>query len=218
MARKLLSMGSLLSLCLALGFPTVSRAQTIVNQTVPIPRMTSVPVPPETPVVRAPVPLGPYMTSINYPLIYGSYAMFPYAIPPSFTSGGSISSSVIDLSMRPNPLVRRAYSPVFEVPAATARITVITPKGADVWFQGMQVPMSGTVKKFSSPELNPALTYTYDVRAMWRENGQWVNQTQRVLVRAGDDLTLTFAPTPASELPRPSSAPHRSPGETAPRP
>lgn len=212
MARNILAAGCLLGLCLTCS---VGRAQTILNQTVPSPRMTSVTVP-ETPMVKTPSSLPTYMTTINYPLIYGSYAVFPYAAPPSFTSGGSMPSSLVDLSMRPVPVVARAYAPALEAPASAAKITVVVPRSADVYFQGMQIPMSGLVKKFSSPELNPLLTYTYDIRALWRDHGRLVTQQQRVLVRAGDDLTVTFAnpPEPARELPSPvtispSKAPER---------
>jgi uncharacterized protein (TIGR03000 family) len=211
MARNIVAAGCLLSLCLACS---IGRAQTILNQTVPSPRMTSITVP-ETPMVRTPSNLPTYMTSINFPLIYGSYAVFPYAAPPSFTSMGSMSSNEVDLSMRPVPVVVRAFAPALEAPASGAKITVVVPRSADVFFQGMQVPMSGVVKQFTSPELNPLLSYTYDIRVVWRDNGQLVSQAQRVIVKAGDDIMVTFANSPA---PRPLPPPLPPPTVTSPVP
>jgi uncharacterized protein (TIGR03000 family) len=202
MAWQFMSMGCVLSLCLSGALPAPCRAQTILNQTIPIRPTISDAVP-----ERIPRTLPPYMTTINYPLVYGSYTMFPHAIPPSFTSGGSMSSNSVDPSMRPWAAARSASA---LAPAVPARITVVAPKNADVFFQDVQVPMSGTIQRFSSPALNPLQTYTYDVRATWRENGAWVTESNRVLVRAGDEITVRFtrAPfklSPVPALPRPSS-------------
>lgn len=227
MPRKSLSLcfALLLSLGLGLAFTGESQAQSYLNQNIPGGRMTSTTVP-ETPMVNTPTNLPTYLTSINYPLVYGSYAMWPYAAPLSFTGGGSLPSSLPDIAMRPTPVVTKAYAPALAPPATSAMINVVVPNSADLFFQGMKVPMSGTLRRFSSPELNPLLAYTYDVRAIWRENGEWVSQSQRLLVRSGDNLTITFPKTPSGPVmkypdlpnPRPSPLPPQVTARPTPQP
>jgi uncharacterized protein (TIGR03000 family) len=213
----------LLSLCLLVGVAPTSRAQGPLYQNIPGGRMTSTTIP-ETPMVTTPSNLPTYLTSINYPLVYGSYAMWPYAAPLSSTGGGSLPSSLPAISMRPTPVVTKAYAPGLAPPATSAIITVVAPNSADVFFQGMKVPMQGTLRRFASPELNPLLSYTYDVRAVWRQGGQWITQGQRLLVRAGDKLTVTFPKTPAPsvmrypDLPNPRPAPMPPTLEARPTP
>jgi uncharacterized protein (TIGR03000 family) len=210
MVHKLSSMGlvSLLSLCLTLTCSTPSKAQ--VDQTIVGPRMTSMTVP-EQPSVGLPSNLPTYMTTINYPLIYGSYAMWPYAAPLSFTNGASMPSSLGDISMRPTPVVTKAYQPALAPPAVSALINVACPSNADLYFQGMRIGEPGTLRRFTTPELNPLMAYTYDVRAVWMQGGRAVSESQRILVRAGDRLTLTFPGTPAA-----SPGPVITPIPTAP--
>jgi uncharacterized protein (TIGR03000 family) len=168
----------------SLAFASYGHAQVIGG------RMSSITVP-EEPSVMLPSNLPTFMTSINYPLINGAYAVWPYAIPVTL-SGSGLSARVNDFSMRPTPVVTRAYAPSLAPPATAALINVVLPASADLWFEGMQIPGSGNLRKFTSPQLNPLNAYTYDVRASWYDNGKMVTQSQRLLVRSGDRLTLTF--------------------------
>jgi uncharacterized protein (TIGR03000 family) len=184
--------GCALALGAVLGFAGPGRAQIIGG------RITSVATP-EEPSVLLPTNLPTYMTSINYPLLYGSYAVFPYAIPTSFENGAGLPSRITALSMRPTPVITRAYEPGLAPPASAAVISAVVPASAELWFEGMHIPGSGNLRKFTSPELDPLKSYAYDVRATWYENSKVVTQTQRLLVRSGDRLTLTFPATPPVE-------------------
>lgn len=175
-----------------LAFATPSHAQLIGG------RMTSINKP-EEPSVQLPSDLPTFMTSINYPLVYGAYAVWPYAIPVTFSNGSGLPARLNDISMRPTPVVTKAYAPSLAPPATAALVNVSLPAGAELWFEGMQVPGGGTIRKFTSPELDPLKAYTYDVRASWYENGKIVTQSQRLLVRAGDRLTVNFPNAPAVE-------------------
>jgi uncharacterized protein (TIGR03000 family) len=97
--------------------------------------------------------------------------------------------------MRPTPVVTKAYAPQLAPPATSATVSVLLPADADLWFQGMKIPQAGTLRRFNTPELNPLLSYSYDVQATWLAEGRWVSQSQRMLVRAGDHLTLSFPNT-----------------------
>lgn len=179
------------ALGLALGVAGYGQAQTYGG------RMSST-YRPEEPSVDLPSNQPTFMTSINYPLIYGAYAVWPYAIPVSFSYGSGLPSRLNDMSMRPTPVVTRAYGPSLAAPATSAMVNVVLPGNAELWFEGMQVPGNGYLRRFFSPELDPMMAYAYDVRASWYENGRVVSQGQRVLVRAGDRLTVRF---PASRDP-----------------
>jgi uncharacterized protein (TIGR03000 family) len=163
----------------------------------------------EEPQVQLPSDQPTFMTSINYPLIYGAYAVWPYAIPTTFSNGTGLPSRMTDLSMRPTPVITRAYRPGLAPPATSAYISAVVPANAELWFEGMQVPGSGNLRKFTSPELDPLKSYTYDVRASWYENGRVITQAQRLLVRSGDRLTVTF---PATRPPIESGPALRTPG------
>jgi len=124
--------------------------------------------------------------------------VWPYAIPITFSNGSGLSARLNDLSMRPIPVVTKAYAPSLAPPATAALVNVVLPASADLWFEGMQIPGGGSLRQFTSPELNPLNAYTYDVRASWLDNGKVVTQSQRLLVRAGDRLTVTFPASTAA--------------------
>jgi uncharacterized protein (TIGR03000 family) len=79
-----------------------------------------------------------------------------------------------------------------------AHVRVVVPAGAEVWFDGERTSQSGSLREFVSPPLAPDDMYAYEVRARWMENGKPVEQTRRVLVRAGALTTVDFTrPAPA---------------------
>lgn len=173
-------------------------------------RMSSVTVP-EEPALRLPSDRPTYMTTINYPLTYGAFAMWPYAAPITLTNSGGLPSRINDISMRPTPVITRAYAPSMPPAATSATVTVNLPATASLWFEGMRVPNLGSVRRFASPDLNPLLAYTYDIKATWMENGKVMTQSQRLIVRSGDRTTVTFPTTqPTLQTPAiPAVAPER---------
>jgi uncharacterized protein (TIGR03000 family) len=184
----------LLALAVVLGLAGSSSAQMVG-------RMSSVTVP-EEPAVGLSSDRPTWMSSLNFPLVYGAYAMWPYAIPTTLSNSAGLPSRIHDVSMRPTPVVTRAYAPSLMPAATSALITVTLPATAELWFEGMRVPNTGAVRRFASPDLNPLKAYTYDVRATWFESGRIVSQGQRLVVRSGDRLNITFpATTPVAQAP-----------------
>ena len=203
MFRHMLSHPGRLALALGAALACVG---SVSAQPIPGNRMTSVPRP-EQPSVRTPSNLPTYLTSINYPLIYGAYATWPYAAPISFTNGASLPSSLPDISMRPTPVITKAYAAELAAPATSAQVSVLLPADADLWFEGMLVPDKGRVRRFTTPALSPLESYSYTVHANWTENGQMITQTQRVLVKAGDDLRIRFpSPTGTTATTEPTAS------------
>jgi uncharacterized protein (TIGR03000 family) len=67
------------------------------------------------------------------------------------------------------------------------------PSTAELWFNGTKTAaQTKAVRHFVTPALEPGQDYSYDIRVRWTENGRPVEQTRKILVRAGDRLTLNL--------------------------
>jgi uncharacterized protein (TIGR03000 family) len=74
-----------------------------------------------------------------------------------------------------------------------ARIRVIVPQDAKVWFDNRMTQQTGTERNFQSPALTPGRDFSYDVKAQWKDqNGKEVTQTRHVDVRANSNVTVDF--------------------------
>jgi uncharacterized protein (TIGR03000 family) len=144
------------------------------------------------------------MTSINYPGVYGSY--YYGAAPQAWTQGVSAPP----MTLRPSwttlpPSVAVAYgSPLYGTPptrvaavpaaeSASATITIHAPAGASVWVQDEGV--AGIRDKFvyTTPRLRPNQLFSYEVRAMWSQDGQPVTDSQTVILQSGDRRLIGFS-------------------------
>jgi uncharacterized protein (TIGR03000 family) len=77
-------------------------------------------------------------------------------------------------------------------------ISVSVPADAEIWFDGSKTMQTGTIRRFVSPSIVPGYDYAYDVTAKWKENGREVTQSRRVVVHAGERVSIIFpqmAPT-----------------------
>lgn len=132
------------------------------------------------------------MTSINYPGVYGAHT---YGILPGFQGvtpvmqGTYISKGTTaygPTAVESNPSLAAT---------STALVDVNLPADADLRFEGIRVSQPGSLRRFISPPLMPGRNYNYDISATWTDNGRQVTQTRKVLVRAGDHISVDF-PTP----------------------
>ncbi len=166
-------------------------------------------------VVTAPT----YLTSINYPLVYGAYSTFPYvgssyaqsalvspfsAIPtspavvvianPQVPPAVTTPEMTATLSARPSALttITSELPAGVRASATSAVINIRVPDDAEVRIQGRKMNENGAERQFVSPALNPGQTYSYDISARWNENGKPITQNQRVIVRAGERTGVTF--------------------------
>jgi uncharacterized protein (TIGR03000 family) len=73
-----------------------------------------------------------------------------------------------------------------------AQIVVEVPADAEVWIEDQKTQQGGTSRAFVSPPLERNQLYEYRVRARWKEQGQTVEQTQRINVLAGERPTVVF--------------------------
>ncbi len=74
-----------------------------------------------------------------------------------------------------------------------ARVRVMVPADAKVWFDGQATKQTGADRRFESPALKPGHSYSYDVKAQWRDkNGKEVTRTRHVDVSANANVTVDF--------------------------
>jgi uncharacterized protein (TIGR03000 family) len=73
-----------------------------------------------------------------------------------------------------------------------SRIVVELPEDARLYIDGNLMRSASARRVFRTPELNPDLTYFYDVKAEVVRNGRAVSETQRVIVRPGQEARANF--------------------------
>src|SRR5262249_3897691 len=78
-----------------------------------------------------------------------------------------------------------------------ARLIIEVPADAQLFIDGHAMKTTAAKRVFRTPKLDPSLTYYYDVRAEVVRDGKTVTRTQRVILRAGDQVTTTFADLPS---------------------
>jgi uncharacterized protein (TIGR03000 family) len=71
-------------------------------------------------------------------------------------------------------------------------IDVQVPANAEVWFESQKMSQTGTSRRFVSPPIPAGTTHAYSIRARWTEDGQEVEKTRRVLIQAGDYLSVAM--------------------------
>jgi uncharacterized protein (TIGR03000 family) len=76
---------------------------------------------------------------------------------------------------------------------ATARITVNLPADARLWVDQVECPLTSEVRAFNTPVLQPGQTYFYTFKAQLERNGEMVTDSQRVLMTAGQNVTVNFS-------------------------
>jgi uncharacterized protein (TIGR03000 family) len=129
---------------------------------------------------------APYYDTYPYPADSGT----PLAKAPA-AAGPRIDPEVAARAFA----AYRAY--LQSAPAADepARVSVLVPADAKVWFDDKPTRQSGTVREFETAPLTPGHEYTYHIRAQWREGDRDVTQTRQVDIRANSAVTVDFTRT-----------------------
>jgi uncharacterized protein (TIGR03000 family) len=133
-------------------------------------------------------PVGCYV----WPLAYGVY-------PPILPYGG--------YGLAPAPAATTATSPVLEMlpipreepkrplaPAAMpATIVLAVPAEATVYFDGNRMTSTSTLREYKTPALEPGKDYFYEARIVVDQGGKQMEETKRIVVRAGEKVEVSFA-------------------------
>lgn len=124
-----------------------------------------------------------YLTSLNYPWLYGSYS---YGVAPMN----------YPVSASPDPtLSRQSTMSGLQVATQTgsAAIEVTAPSQAFVWVEGDRLDQQGQRRSYTTKPLLYGRPYSYEVRASWLgSDGRTVSDTRRVTIRAGDTTRVDF--------------------------
>ena len=74
----------------------------------------------------------------------------------------------------------------------SARIIIRLPAAnAQVWIDGQLTQQQGMSRRFDTPSLEPG-TYSYKIRAKWRQNGRDMDQTRTISFQPGRTVTVDF--------------------------
>jgi uncharacterized protein (TIGR03000 family) len=123
-------------------------------------------------------------------LIYGFGG---YGFPGS-GYGGYLPDDYYDLYVPPGddllPTPRPTEPP--PPPDNTARIRVLLPPDAQLWFEDKLTAKRGEERIFFSPRLTPGRDYFYKIRARWRLGPRMVEQSGEFKVRANETTTVRF--------------------------
>jgi uncharacterized protein (TIGR03000 family) len=96
-----------------------------------------------------------------------------------------------DPTAAPPPLDPAAPVQTTSLASGPALVDVRVPANAEVWFDGVRMNLNGP-RPLRSPALDSGVRYSYDVHSRWMQDGQLVEQTRRIQVRAGDHAVVDF--------------------------
>jgi heterogeneous nuclear ribonucleoprotein F/H len=73
-----------------------------------------------------------------------------------------------------------------------ARLHVALPADAELWLNGQRMQRKGAERDYITPPLQTGLTYAYQVRARWTQDGQPVEEAIEVKVRANKTTIVSL--------------------------
>jgi len=73
-----------------------------------------------------------------------------------------------------------------------AKVIVSLPGDVKLYVDNQPIKITSDKQAFSTPRLEPGQTYFYEVRAEAVRDGQTVVENKRILVRAGQEVTVSF--------------------------
>ncbi len=117
---------------------------------------------------------------------YGCYGVFTCA---GYAPGGP--AAVIPEQIPP-PRVEEKKGGTGAIQRDRAKVVVQLPAGAKLFVDDQPIKTTEARQQFSTPRLQPGQTYFYEVRAEAVRDGKTLVETQRVLVRPGQEVTVSF--------------------------
>lgn len=136
----------------------------------------------------------------NYNQPNAGYMVNPGAQPAPGSSGATGGMGIYT-----NPQYSGVASgdPHPHTPGLAAHVEIKLPANAELWFDGNKMTQTGPERRFMTPPLELNHVYSYDVQAKWTENGKEVSKSQKLLIRAGQQVAVSFLPTAKIEEVKP---------------
>jgi uncharacterized protein (TIGR03000 family) len=139
-------------------------------------------------------PTYSYYTYPDYYAYYTpSYYTYPtYAASPVYYSADAVVAA-------PTTSSYRSFYPPETIAAGPAlneaEIRVRTAPDAAIAFDGHPTVQTGSFRTFSTPDLRPGKSYSYEVKVRWIQNGSPVERTRTVAVAAGETVDVDLTPS-----------------------
>jgi uncharacterized protein (TIGR03000 family) len=141
-----------------------------------------------------------FMTSLNFPGVYGSYVIG--TTPISIFDRGPLFRADAALPGFTPPGEREAAFTVALGSARSAFVEVRLPvPEAELRFDDTRMPLSGSTRTYVTPPLLPG-NYVYNIQAFWNAAGTPQTREKQVYIRPGDRIVvdLTSAPNEGPTL------------------
>jgi uncharacterized protein (TIGR03000 family) len=84
----------------------------------------------------------------------------------------------------------------------TAMVTVKLPADARLYVDGVECPLTSTLRSFDTPELNAGQRYYYSLKAEVVRDGVMRTARKRAVVEAGKEVTVEFTDLPVQTVSR----------------
>jgi uncharacterized protein (TIGR03000 family) len=137
---------------------------------------------------------GYYGSSYLYPYSYGYSLYAPYIYTPYTTTGptyylpGGLTTGPYPTPMRPNS----GSAGVGRTDDHGHLVVRLPNANAEIRINGQPTTESGKIRRYVSGRIRPGKKRTYKVTARWEENGNEVERTKTVVLRAGQHKTIRF--------------------------
>jgi uncharacterized protein (TIGR03000 family) len=140
------------------------------------------------------IPAPPYDPYPSYPALPGVAPppSIPYA-PPEIAPGPN------GLNAGVRPAGHNTATLTSNGPTARATVLVKLPADARLYADSKALTLTGTERKFVSPELPAGQEFVYRFRAEYERGGETVSVTKKVPVKAGATLTIEFTDLTAAK-------------------
>lgn len=124
---------------------------------------------------------------------------FAYNFEASLEKGGQVVTSSKRITVQANGRAVVDFTDLgTEAAVASAKVTVVLPKGAKLYVNDVAYAGDGT-QTFDTPKLAKGKRFYYTVRAESTRDGRPVSESRRVPVEAGKEVTVDFTAA-ASEV------------------
>ncbi|HEX4132154.1 MAG TPA: TIGR03000 domain-containing protein [Pirellulales bacterium] len=133
----------------------------------------------------------------------GPHAWYPTGVPPfgMYSEMGFYDKTLPSQMNRTHPdavdAPEESVPDKQAIPSESLLLNVKVPPTAVVYVNGKRTQLTGAQRTFMTAHVTPGQTYSYEVRAEWKENNRPVTRTEIVAIAAGQRRSVAFDNLPA---------------------